>query len=139
MERNFQLVPLVAFRQSNRLATCVIGAIVLLASLGLGEVVYRLMFLDFDGATDRFPLEVLFGVALALLSTGLAERHYRQHKQTTKKLHLIRNKNHRIRHALGAISPSAHPYRNQQSIRVIQEEVDFIDRTLKEVLPSQAA
>ncbi len=52
------------------------------------------------------------------------------------RLHLIWNRNHRIRHAVGAISPVAHPSKNQQSIRVIREEVEKIERALKDVLPA---
>jgi hypothetical protein len=126
-------------RQFGKFRACLVGSIVLFASLGLGEAVYRIIFLDFDGTKDRFPIESLFGVAFGLLAAGIVENVYRRYKQTNEKLHLVRHRNHRIRHALGAISPLAHPYRNQQSIRVIREEVDFIDRALKDVLPGQAA
>ena len=37
--------------------------------------------------------------------------------------------------ALEGIAPSAHPAKNQQSIRVIREEVDRIEWALKEILP----
>ena len=33
--------------------------------VGLGEAVYRFAFLDFDGATDRLPIEMLFGLLFA--------------------------------------------------------------------------
>jgi hypothetical protein len=36
------------------------------AALGLGEAVDRFTFLDFDGATDRLPIEMLFGVGIRL-------------------------------------------------------------------------
>jgi hypothetical protein len=39
---------------------------VIFAALGLGEAVDRFTFLDFDGATDRLPIEMLFGVGIRL-------------------------------------------------------------------------
>jgi hypothetical protein len=125
--------------QFGRSTNFVIGATVLFASLGLGEAVYRIIFFDFEGARDRFPIEFFFGLALGVAAAGCAENFYRRHKQNNHKLDLVRHRNSRIRHALEAISPLAHPCRNQQSIRVIREEVDFIDRTLNEVLPAQTA
>jgi hypothetical protein len=123
------------FQQTESLQVYFIGVTVLFASLGLGEAVYRLAFSDFDGARDRLPIEALFGVVLGCLATKLARNVYLHRKQTTAQLHSIWDRNHRIRHALGAISPFAHPARNQQSIRVIREEVDHIENALKEVLP----
>src|ERR1700680_1218960 len=101
------------FRQTESLEAYLIGITVLFASLGLGEAVYRLAFSDFDGARDRLPIEALFGLVLGCLATKLARNVYRHRKQTTARLHLIWDRNHRIRHALGAISPLAHPSRNQ--------------------------
>jgi hypothetical protein len=111
------------FQQTEGLLVYLVGAAVLFASLGLGEAVYRLVFSDFDGARDRLPIEALFGLVLGWLVTKLARNVYRQQKQTTAKLNLIWDRNHRIRYALEAISPLAHPSTNQQSIRVIREEV----------------
>src|SRR5271167_3046150 len=115
------------FQQAEGLEVYLVGTTVLFASLGLGEAVYRLAFSDFDGARDRLPIEALFGLVLGWLATKLARNVYQHRKQTTARLHLIWDRNHRIRHALGAISPLAHPTRNQQSIRVIREEVDQIE------------
>ena len=126
---------LIRFQQTESLEVYLIGTTVLFASLGLGELVYRLAFSDFDGARDRLPIEALFGLVLGCLATKLARNVYRHRTQTTARLHLIWDRNHRIRHALGAISPLAHPSRNQQSIRVIREEVDQIESALKDVLP----
>jgi hypothetical protein len=125
----------IRFQQAEGLEVYLVGTTVLFASLGLGEAVYRLAFSDFDGARDRLPIEALFGLILGWLATKLAKNVYQHRKQTTARLHLIWDRNHRIRHALGAISPMAHPSRNQQSIRVIREEVDHIERALKDVLP----
>ena len=33
------------------------------------EAVYRLLFSEFDGATDRIPVEALFGLVFAWLAT----------------------------------------------------------------------
>jgi hypothetical protein len=126
---------LIRFQQTESLQVYFIAVTVLFASLGLGEAVYRLSFSDFDGARDRFPIETLCGLALSFLATKLARNVYRHRKQTTARLHLIWDRNHRIRHALAGISPLAHPLKNQQSIRVIHEEVDHIESVLKEVLP----
>ena len=49
------------FEQIESLQAFSVGAMVLFASLGLGEAVYRLTFWDFDGAKDRLPIEALFG------------------------------------------------------------------------------
>ena len=124
------------FQQTEGLEGYLVGTTVLFASLGLGEAVYRVAFSDFDGAKDRLPIETLFGLILGYLAAKLVRNLYLRRKQTTARLHLIWDRNHRIRHALGAISPLAHPARNQQSIRVIREEVDRIERALKDVLPS---
>ena len=121
------------FEQIESLQALSIGAMVLFASLGLGEAVYRLTFLDFDGAKDRLPIEALFGLLLGYLASKLARAVYRRRKLRTARLDLIRDKNYRIRSALEAISPSAHPLRNQQSIRVIYEGVDQIENALKDV------
>lgn len=126
---------LTRFQQTESLEVYLIGITVLFASLGLGEAVYRLAFSDFDGARDRLPIEVSFGLVFGCLAAKLARNLYRHRKQTTARLHLIWDRNHRIRRALGAISPLAHPSRNQQSIRVIREEVDQIESALKDVLP----
>jgi hypothetical protein len=126
---------LMRFQQTESLEVYLIGTTVLFASLGLGEAVYRLVFSDFDGARDRLPIEALFGLVLGCLAIRLARNFYGHRKKTMARLHLICDRNHSIRNALGAISPLAHPSRNQQSIRVIREEVDRIESALKDVLP----
>jgi hypothetical protein len=64
----------VALRPSDRLTLGLIGMGVIFASLGLGEAVYRFAFFDFDGATDRLPIEMLFGLAFAWMTTKLASQ-----------------------------------------------------------------
>jgi hypothetical protein len=121
----------------ERFETCVVGTTVLSASLGLGEAVYRLAFSDFDGATDRLPIEAQFGLISGYLATKAAGHVYKRRKQATaSRLHLISDRDRRIRHALGAIFPLAHPSKNQQSIRVVREEVDRIESTLKDAVAS---
>ena len=120
------------FEQIESLQAFSVGAMVLFASLGLGEAVYRLTFWDFDGAKDRLLIEVLFGLLLGYLASKLARAIYKRRKLRTATLDLIRDKNYRIRNALEAISPSAHPLRNQQSIRVIYEGVEQIENALKD-------
>jgi hypothetical protein len=121
----------VELRFVDRLGLGLIGMGVIFASLGLGEAVYRFAFLDFDGATDRLPIEMLFGLTFAWMSTKLARRIY---QNRMARISLIRDRNYKIRHALEAITPV--PYRsNQQAIRVIREEVDRIEWALTEIIP----
>jgi hypothetical protein len=112
-----------------------VGVGVIFASLGMGEAVYRLLFSDYDGAKDRLPIEAFFGVIFAWLATSFVRSIYQHRKRTIAKLNLIWDRNHQIRAALEAISPHPHTSRNQQSIRVIREELDRIEGALKEVLP----
>ena len=124
----------VALRPNDRLTLGLIGVGVIFASLGLGEAVYRVAFLDFDGATDRLPIEILFGLAFAWITTKLARRIYQYRMETSAKINLIRDRNYKIRHAVEAIKPVPYPS-NQQAIRVIREEVDRIEWTLTEIMP----
>ncbi|HYW40311.1 MAG TPA: hypothetical protein VE957_19555 [Terriglobales bacterium] len=123
----------VVLRLNHRLTLGLIGVGVIFASLGLGEAVYRFAFLDFDGATDRLPIEMLFGLAFAWMTTKLAKRIYQYRMETSARINLIRDRNSRIRHAVEAIKPVPYPS-NQQAIRVIREEVDRIERVLTEII-----
>jgi hypothetical protein len=124
----------VELRPIDRLTLGLIGMGVIFASLGLGEAVYRFTFLDFDGATDRLPIEMLFGLAFAWIVTKLARRIYQYRLETSARINLIRNRNYRIRHAVEAIAPMPYPG-NLQAIRVIREEVDRIEWVLTEIIP----
>ena len=124
----------VALRPIDRLTLGLVGIVVIFASLGAGEAVYRLAFLDFDGATDRLPIEMLFGLAFAWMTTKLARRIYQYRMETSARIKLIRDRNHKIRHAAEAITPLPYPS-NQQAIRVIREEVDRIEWTLTDIVP----
>ena len=93
------------------------------------------MFSDFDGTTDRIPLELLFGLVFAWLATKFVGRVYRNRKARRAQLNFILARNHQIRGAVEGITPLAHPSKTQQSIRVIREEVDRIEWALKEILP----
>ena len=119
----------------ERLKVYLFGATVLFASFGMGEAVYRLLFSEFDGTTDRIPVEVLFGLVFASLATKFGAGVYRNRNERGARLNFIRTRNHQIRGAVEGIIPSAHPLKNQQSIRVIREEVDRIERALNEILP----
>ncbi len=120
-------------RTTDRLTLHMIGLGVVFASLGLGEAVYRLSFFDFDGATDRLPIEMLFGLAFALVVTKLAKKAYQHRLETSVRINLISDRNHRIRHAVQAIEPLPHPSYHQ-AIRVIRDEVDRIDLALTDIL-----
>jgi len=121
-----------ALRSSDRITLGLIGIGVVFASLGLGEAVYRFLFLDFDGATDRLPIEMLFGLAFASLTVKLLRRIYQNRRATSARIALIRHRNYKIRHAVEAITRAPSPI-NQQAIRVIREEVEGIEWTLTEI------
>jgi|ERR1700722_2143447 hypothetical protein len=124
----------VALRPSDRVTIALIGMAVIFASLGLGEAVYRFAFRDFDGATDRLPIELLFGLAFAWMSTKLVRRIYAYRTETSARINSIRDRNFRIRHAVEAITPVPYPG-HHQAIRVIREEADRIDWVLTEIIP----
>jgi len=123
-----------ALRPSDRLTLALIGMGVIFASLGLGEAVYRFAFLDFDGATDRLPIEMVFGLAFAWMTTKLVRRIYQYRMETSARINLIRDRNYRIRHAVEAITPVPYPS-HHQAIRVIREEADRIEWALTEIIP----
>ena len=79
----------IRFQPMERLKVYLFGATVLFASFGMGEAVYRLLFSEFDGATDRIPLEVLFGLVLASLATKFVGSLYRNRKERTARLNFI--------------------------------------------------
>lgn len=124
----------VELRPVDRLTLGLVGMGVIFASLGLGEAVYRLLFFDFDGATDRLPIEMMFGLAFAWIVTKLAKRIYEHRMLTTAKINQVWNRNYKIRHAVAAIPPVPYPA-HQQAIRVIREEVDHIEWALADILP----
>jgi hypothetical protein len=123
-----------ALRPVDRLALGLIGIGVIFASLGLGEAVYRFAFLDFDGATDRLPIEMLFGLVFAWVITKLARKIHQHRMETSARIKLIRDRNYRIRRAAEAITPAPHP-RYQQAVRVIREEADRIESALTDIMP----
>jgi len=123
------------FQPIERLKVYLFGVTILFASFGMGEAVYRLLFSEYDGMTDRIPIEVLFGLVFAWLATKVVGGVYRDGKERRARLNFIWARNHQIRGALEGITPLAHPSKNQQSIRVIREEVDRIEWALKEILP----
>lgn len=126
--------PGLTLRISDRLALGLVGAGVIFASLGLGEAVYRVAFFEFEGATDRLPIEMVFGLAFAFITIRLAKRIYRNRMKTSAGIAAIRHRTSKIRHAVEAIRPV--PYSiNHQAIRVIREEVDRIEYALTEQIP----
>jgi len=121
-------------RPLDRLTLALIGMGVIFASLGMGEAVYRLAFFEFDGATDRLPIEMMFGLAFAWMTMKVAKKIYQHRMETTARINLVWDRNHRIRHAVEAIAPVPYPV-NQQAIRVIREEVDRIEWALNDIVP----
>ena len=77
--------PTVELQPFDRLTLGFIGLLVIFASLGAGEAVYRLAFFDFDGATDRLPIEMLFGLAFAWMATRVVTRHLSAPHRTTRR------------------------------------------------------
>ena len=131
--RSTEHSPLV-LRSNDRLKLGIVGIGVIFASLGLGEAVYRFAFLDFDGASDRLPIEMLFGLTFAWMTTKLAERFYQHRKDTSERIRFIRDRNYKIRHAVEAIKLVLYPT-DHQALRVIREEVDRIEWALTEITP----
>jgi hypothetical protein len=121
-------------RLFDRLTLATIGVGVIFASLGLGEAVYRLAFFDFDGATDRLPIEMMFGLAFAWMTMKLAKRIYQHRMEALARIDVVWDRNHKIRHALQAIEAVPLPS-HQQAIRVIRDEVDRIEWALNDVRP----
>ncbi len=121
-------------RPADRLTLGLVGMAVIFASLGLGEAVYRLLFSDFDGATDRLPIEMMFGLAFAWIVMKLAKRIYQHRMLTSAKIDQVWDRNYKIRHAVAAIPPVPFPA-HQQAIRVIREEVDHIEWALADIRP----
>ena len=119
---------------NDRLTLGLIGMGVIFASLGLGEAVYRFAFRDFDGATDRLPIEMMFGLAFAWMATKLVRRIYQYRMETSERVNFIRDRNYKIRHAVQAIRPLSYPT-NHQAIRVIREEVERIEWALSDITP----
>jgi hypothetical protein len=136
VERGDERDDSVRFQPLERLKVYLFGVTVLFASFGMGEAVYRLLFSEFDGITDRIPVELLFGLVFAWLATKFVGDVYRNRKQRSARLNFIWARNHHIRGAVEGITPLAHPAKNQQSIRVIREEVDRIEWAPKEILPN---
>ena len=124
----------VELRRADRLTLGLVGMAVIFASLGLGEAVYRILFFDFDGATDRLPIEMLFGLAFAWMATKVVKRIYQSRMEASARINLIWDRNHQIRHAVEAIPPVPYPA-HQQAIRVIREEVDRIESALADIRP----
>ena len=121
-------------RPVDRLTLGLVGMAVIFASLGLGEAVYRLLFFDFDGATDRLPIEMMFGLAFAWVVMRLAKRIYQQQQLTSAKINQVWDRNYRIRNAVEAIPPVPYPA-HQQAIRAIRDEVDRIEWVLADIQP----
>ncbi len=121
-------------RPIQRLKLAFFGTLVIFAALGAGEAVYRLLFFDFDGAKDRLPIEICFGLAFAYIGVRIARRIYQHRANTSTGISLISDRNHKIRHAVDALIPAPFPA-NQQAIRVIREEVERIDGVLEEIQP----
>jgi hypothetical protein len=130
-QSSFQTTPL-QLHPMDRIRLIAIGIGVIFAALGAGEAVYRLVFLQFEGATDRLPIETAFGLGFAWLTIKLVREIYRGRTETSARINLVWHRNNKIRHAVDAIAPLPIPI-NQQAIRVIREEVDRIEWALSDI------
>jgi hypothetical protein len=119
-------------RRVDRLTLGLIGLGVIFASLGLGEAVYRLAFFEFDGATDRLPIEMLFGIAFAWLTIKIARKIYQNRLETSARINMVWDRKDKIRHAVEAIAVVPSPG-HQQAIRVIRDEVERIEWALTDL------
>ena len=99
----------IRFYPMERLQVYLFGATVLFASFGMGEAVYRLLFSEFDGITDRIPVELLFGLVFAGLATKFVGGVYRNRKERSARLNFIWARNRQIRGALEGITPFGSP------------------------------
>src|SRR5207244_12906506 len=93
------------FQPMERLKVYLFGLTVLFASFGAGEAVYRLLFSEFDGATDRIPVEVMFGLVFASLGAKFVGGVYRSRKERSARLHFILAMNHQISGDLEGVTP----------------------------------
>jgi hypothetical protein len=123
----------VQLRCTDRISLAAIAIGVIFAALGAGEAVYRIAFLQFEGASDRLPIETAFGIAFAWLTIKLVGQIYRERTETFLRMNLACDRSRKIRHAVEAIAPLAIPA-NQQAVRVIREEVDRIESALSDAL-----
>jgi|SRR5579863_8746960 len=113
-------------RSLDRIKTAVVAIGVIFTCLGMGEAVYRLAFFDFDGATDRLPIEMCFGLIFAWGVTKLLKRIHRERVKTSAVIESILERNKKIGHAVHAIAPAPFPG-HQQAIRVIRDEVERVE------------
>ena len=119
-------------RRTDRLTLVLIGLGVVFASLGMGEAVYRLAFFEFEGATDRLPIEMMFGIAFAWMTIKVARKIYQHRLETSARIELVWDRNSKIRHAVEAIALVPSPG-HQQAIRVIRDEVERIEWALTDL------
>ena len=120
-------------RPYDQVRLAIVGVAVVFACLGAGEAVYRILFLEFDGATDRLPIEALFGIIFATFATKLIMDLYRRRRERASRMQVIRARNERIRAAVLALDPLPIPGQHQ-AIRVIREQVEGIEWTLDDMM-----
>ena len=119
----------------NRLTIAVFAIGVIFTCLGMGEAVYRLVFFDFDGATDRLPIEMCFGLVFAWVITKLVRRIHQDRVKTSAVIESIWERNQKIGRAVQAIVPVPFPS-HQQAIRVIRDQVERVQWELDTLVSS---
>jgi hypothetical protein len=116
---------LVALLSNDRITLALIAMGIIFASLSLNETIYHFAFLDFDGATDRLPIEMFFGLGFAWMITKLVRKFHQHRKETSERIRFIRDRNYKIRHAVEAIRLVPFPT-NHQTIHIIRKKVNQI-------------
>ena len=114
-----------------------IAAGFIVAAFFVSELMYYLLVPDLGRHGERMMAEGLSALIIGCLAAALFRITTERKQLTVARLQVISEMNHHIRNALTAISLSAHLIPNQQSVRVIQESVDRIEWTLREILPRE--
>ncbi|HYL11916.1 MAG TPA: hypothetical protein VEV41_02720 [Terriglobales bacterium] len=107
------------------------------AAFLLSEFLHYLLVPDLGRHGERMVAEGLSALIIGCLAAALFRTSIKRRQVTVARLQVISEMNHHIRNALAAISFSASAIPNQQSVRVIQESVDRIEWTLREILPRE--
>jgi signal transduction histidine kinase len=101
------------------------------------EFLHYFLVPDLGRHGERMVAEGLSALVIGCMAAALFRTSIKQREVMVARWQVISEMNHHIRNALAAISFSAAVIPNQQSVRVIQESVDRIEWTLREILPRE--
>ena len=105
-----------------------------IVSFVVTELLHRILVPDLGRHWERLLAESLSAVVVAGLTAGFLDAANQRQEAALLRMQVISEMNHHIRNALGAISLTTDSIQNQQCVRVISENVDRIEWTLREVL-----